>query len=129
MREPIFLSRFLLALCVWREARGESLRGKQLVADVIRNRVNDHRWPHSYRDVVLQPKQFSAFNLGDPNAVKFPSAEDPAWLDSLAVTDAVLADATKLTDANHYKTIDSFAAWADASKIVATEGHHVFYRL
>ena len=37
----LLLRRFAIALCVWREARGESLLGKLLVAQVIENRVTD----------------------------------------------------------------------------------------
>ncbi len=130
----LFLSRFLLALCIWREARGESLRGKQLVADVIRNRMNDPRWPGTYPAVILQPRQFSAFNLGDPNSVKFPESTDPTWHDCLSVTDALLADALladapSLTTANSYHVEGLFPVWADRDKIVAHEGHHVFYAL
>ncbi len=64
------LNQFLLALCVWREARGESLRGKQLVAWTILNRSHDKRWPNTIRGVVLQPLQFSSFNANDPNSRK-----------------------------------------------------------
>ena len=129
MTDAQFLDRFMLSLCIYREARGESLRGKQLVADVIRNRVADPRWPHSFAGVVTQPRQFSAFNAGDPNVVKFPTADDPMWADCLAVTDAVLSDATPITTANHYHVSGLYPVWADASKIVAEEGHHVFYCL
>lgn len=129
MTETQFLTRFLFALCMWREARGESLRGKQLVADVIRNRVTDKRWPDTIQAVILQPKQFSAFNAGDPNAVKFPLAEDTDWLECLAVADAVMAAASPITTANSYHVEGLIPAWADASKIVAIEGAHVFYCL
>ena len=129
MTDAAFLDRFLLSLCVWREARGESLRGKQLVADVIRNRVADRRWPTTIRDVVLQPRQFSAFNAGDPNAVLFPVASDPSWGEALTAADAVLVDMPALTDANHYHVEGLFPTWAEAEKVVAREGHHVFYAL
>ncbi len=129
MTDAELLNRFLFALCIWREARGESLTGKQMVADVIRNRVTDPRWPNSYAEVVLQPKQFSCFNAGDPNVVKFPSVESPAWGDCLAVVDAVLAGAPATTTANHYCTLNILPAWADATKMVGEEGNHRFYRL
>ena len=73
MTDPAeLLVKFVLALAVYREARGESVIGKILVAQTIENRVQDRRWPDTYRDVVLQPWQFSAFNKNDPNALLFP---------------------------------------------------------
>jgi len=34
----------------------------------VRNRVNkDKRFPNNYKDVILQPKQFSCYNDNDPN--------------------------------------------------------------
>ena len=78
--DPILLlRRFILAVCVWREARGETPKGKRLVAQTIENRVQDKRWPETYVEVITQPLQFSAFNKTDPNALKFPMETDPSW--------------------------------------------------
>lgn len=60
----------LLMLLVWGEARGETFDGKLAVAWVARNRREDPRWPDDWRDVILQPKQFSCFNPEDPNYTK-----------------------------------------------------------
>jgi N-acetylmuramoyl-L-alanine amidase len=122
------LDRFMIALCVWREARGETRRGKMLVASVIRNRVDDRRWPDSYSGVVTQPLQFSCFNAGDPNAVLYPRATDPSWIDAVDAAQVVMSDGV-LTKANHYHVVGLKPKWADASKAVANEGHHVFYEL
>lgn len=43
-----------LAQAVFYEARGESQRGKELVALTVRARVADSRWPGSYCGVVWQ---------------------------------------------------------------------------
>jgi hypothetical protein len=68
----------ILALAVWREARGEQSAGQRAVAHVIRNRTLVATWWNgnrkgSYHAVILQPYQFSSFNPGDPNADKWPS--------------------------------------------------------
>lgn len=123
------LERFLVALCLWREARGESMRGKRLVASVIRNRVDDKRWPNTYSGVVLQPWQFSAFNAGDPNAVKFPWFGDAAWAECVSVTDAEQGADVPFSTANHYHATGAFPAWRRHDKIVDREGGHVFYAL
>jgi spore germination cell wall hydrolase CwlJ-like protein len=131
MDTPVtLLNRFLLALCIWREARGETPRGRRLVGATISNRVADPRWPKDYPGVILQPLQFSSFNANDPNAVQFPKVDDPAWPDCVAAADETFEDAAHpLTTANHYHVIGLNPAWRDDAKVVATEGHHVFYHL
>lgn len=125
----LLLRRFILALTVWREARGESPRGKLLVAQVIENRVQDKRWPDTYVGVATQRLQFSSFNRNDANAFLFPAENDTTWQESVAAADGVLNAATSFTSANHYHVIGLSPAWRDDTKIVATEGHHVFYQL
>jgi len=44
------------------ETEGENFVGKCAVACVARNRVNNNHWPNNFREVILQPKQFSCFN-------------------------------------------------------------------
>lgn len=126
------LERFLLALTVWREARGETPRGRRLVAATIANRVRDTRWPNSVEGVVLQPWQFSCFLSHDPNATKFPTPGS-VWDDCVSAADAALfalsGNLPLETEANHYHVTGLDPAWRDESKIVATEGHHVFYKL
>ena len=132
LTDPVILIRlFTLALCVWREARGESGRGKQLVAQTIENRVTDPRWPDTYVEVITQPWQFSAFNKNDPNALLFPKETDPSWAACVRAADAVIAAAEPFTMANHY-VVDALRprpAWFDDAKIVNREGAHVFLQL
>lgn len=121
-------TRFMLALCIWREARGESLRGKSLVGSVICNRVSDRRWPKTFTDVITQPRQFSSFNSGDPNATLFPHESDPSWSASVLAAEQVLEHGP-VTTANHYHVAGLLPTWADRDKITETEGRHVFYHL
>ena len=81
----------LLALCIWREARGELYITKQAVGYSIRNRVlNPGWWGKDWGTVVLQPYQYSSFNANDPNSHKMPYPDDQAWGDSLKVADEVM---------------------------------------
>ena len=48
-----------LALAVYYESRGESIRGQRAVASVIVNRARSGRFPDTACGVVFQPKQFS----------------------------------------------------------------------
>ena len=125
----LLLERFAVALCVWREARGESLWGKRLVAQVIENRIKDQRWPDTYVGVITQPSQFSSFSPADPNAVLFPTETDPAWPSCVAAADAVMQAADPFTHANHYCTIGVHPPWRDDTKMSDREGAHVFFTL
>lgn len=131
MSAQLLLRTFILALVVWREARGESALGKLLVAQVVENRVRDQRWPETYVGVITQPWQFSAFNKNDPNATLFPHENDPAWAECVAIAERVLATPTPFTTANHYvvEALRPRPAWFDESKVVAREGAHVFVTL
>ncbi len=83
---------FLLALVVWREARGETLPGKLAVAWVVRNRVNHPGWwGKDWITVVLKPFQFSSFNRNDPNATRWPSPLDTSWEAALQIAADVYA--------------------------------------
>src|SRR5215210_7568068 len=110
------LRRFSLALCVYREARGESMIGKLLVAQTIENRVVDARWPDTYIGVITQPLQFSAFNKSDPNVTVFPKEDDLAWLDCVAIADTVIAAPTPFTFSNHYHVKGLNPQWRDDRK-------------
>lgn len=125
----LLLQRFALALCVWREARGESLLGKLLVAQVIENRVNDPRWPDTYISVITEPLQFSAFNKNDPNVITYPKENDIYWVDCVAAADLILQAPEQLTTANHYHTKTIHPNWANVDKITNREGNHIFYKL
>ena len=84
-QQATFYDLFLMALCIWREARGESIDVKRAVGWVIRNRADHPGWwgGPSIVSVVLHPWQFSSFNRNDPNSVKFPTPSDPSWIASL----------------------------------------------
>lgn len=48
-----------IALAVYYESRGETVRGQKAVAAVVMNRVNSPKFPDTACRVVFQPKQFS----------------------------------------------------------------------
>jgi spore germination cell wall hydrolase CwlJ-like protein len=127
---------FMLALCVYREARGESPLGKALVAQTILNRSKDpkKRWPRTVTGVILQPLQFSSFNKSDPNVSVFPKEGEPAWVECVSAAQRALQANPPLTTANHYLTAALFnspkrPSWASTGRILTTEDHHVFLEL
>lgn len=93
----------LLALCLWREARGEPLiTTKQAVAWSIRNRVmNPEWWGRSWWSVILFPWQYSSFNHQDINSTKWPIEFDGEWKECLAVAADVGGDQPITADPTH----------------------------
>ena len=67
--EEYYDSLELLALCVEAEAGNQGLYGKQLVVDVILNRVDDPDFPNCIYDVIMQKNQFSVVSDGRINQV------------------------------------------------------------
>jgi len=69
----------LLAICVEAEAGNQDLMGKQLVADVILNRVDSPDFPNDIVSVITQKTgdvyQFSSYGDGHMAAVWEPSEE------------------------------------------------------
>lgn len=126
----------LLAVCVWREARGQSIAAKQAVAWVVNNRALNPGWwgGPSIPSVVLQPWQFSSFNSGDPNAIKWPMPSDQTWIDSLNVATGVLGgtlDDVTSGATSYYDDSIPPPSWAtDGSNVetISIDGLN-FYRL
>ncbi len=132
----------LMALCIYGEARGEPFCGKIAVASVILNRVKKDGWFGStVKEVILKPKQFSCFNVSDPNYTKL--VKIATNFDNYCKKDNVLTECYKIAmrmldnnspepkdnvfGATHYKTAKCKASWADSMQLVAVIGNHEFY--
>lgn len=129
-----------LARTIYGEARGESLNGKQAVANVIRNRVRyaaassaaARRFGKGYEGVCRKPWQFSCWNLTDPNRAKINSVtvKDATFRECLALAAATVNGT--LTDnvagATYYHTTAVSPAWARGVKPILRIGTHVFYQ-
>jgi N-acetylmuramoyl-L-alanine amidase len=124
----------LLALCVWREARGEIYDAKFGVACSIRNRVNHPTWwGHNYHEVILEKWQYTSFDPSDPNSKKFPQDTDHSYVDCLKAAAAVIGGAGDTTSgASSYfdRSLDTHPPkWAtDGSNVHTVDvGHLHFY--
>ena len=123
----------MLALCCWREARGESIATKYAQAWSVRNRVNNPGWwGHDWVSVILKPEQYSSFNAGDPNAVKFPTADFQDWMDCLKVASDVYAG--KASDptsgaTSYYDISIAPPKWTASMVMTVRSGRLVFYKL
>ena len=68
-RKVVYDSIDMLARCVQAEAGNQGLMGKQLVVDVILNRVDSPRFPNNVASVISQPGQFSVYPYAMNRAV------------------------------------------------------------
>ena len=124
----------LLLACVLGEAENEPLFGKLAVSCVVRNRVNDIRWPDNYKDVLLQPYQFSCFLPDFLRVDIFKRQYNKSWwreakFAAYGVYYDWIQDVTK--GANHYYSIniDKIPKWAEGLHPVFRMGGHTFFRL
>lgn len=137
----------VVACTLYGEARSEPIEGIVAVASVIRNRVDDGRWGHTYKQVCLAPWQFSCWREEGGAAnhaevlrvsemlVKSTTLPDNqrlkqcAWV-AQGVMGQWLLDNTR--NSTHYLTGKLFEtnppAWARGRIPVAQVGNHVFLR-
>lgn len=134
MPKPEYLDdpTLLLALCIWREARGEPLAAKLGVAWTVRNRCAVAPREGFRRDIaanVLKPWAFSSFMAGDPNSAKYPEANDFSWLQSLAAAKSAEPDPTGGAVFYYSKPLTAPPkAWGNVQHAADIGGLH-FYRL
>ena len=81
-----------LALCVWRESRGESAEAQLAVAYSILQRVaRGGWWGTDVQSVIGKKWQYSSMTApGDPNLIVWPQSNDPSWDACLNVAQAAL---------------------------------------
>lgn len=129
---------YCLALNIYQEARGEPLKGKVAVANVVKNRVESKHYPNTYCKVVQQRKgnicQFSWYCDGKhdhphfksrqlPDAIAFELATEIA----LKVMDGVIVDNTDGSTHFHAVYVDPY--WNKSLVLTVEYGNHIFYRL
>lgn len=129
----------VLARTIWGEARGESLSGKEAVANVVMNRLKHANrrgkfwWGNSLEEICKKPYQFSCWNENDPNYLKIIAVkeEDSQFVICQRIArralNGILPD--KTNGADHYHADYVTPKWADARVPCATIGRHLFYQL
>lgn len=122
-----------LAEAIYFEARGEPLSGQVAVAEVILNRVEDHRYPDTVCGVTYQGVgrgrvcQFSFACDGRPEAMT--SRRERERSEKLAAI-MVAGRARTITDgATHFHATYVRPGWSGKLTRTAAIGHHIFYRL
>ncbi|MDD2227066.1 MAG: spore cortex-lytic enzyme [Clostridia bacterium] len=110
---------YLLAKCVYAEARGEPYVGQVAVAAVILNRVKSPDFPNTLSGVIYQPWAFTAVNDGqiklEPDNTAYQAAQDA--LNGWDPTYGCLY---------YYNPAKATSKWIFSRKTVTTIGKHVF---
>ncbi len=117
-----------LALNIYHEGRGESLKGQSAIAAVTMNRVRNKHYPDSVCEVVWQHKQFSWTHVPvQHHAVMNVTA----WQQALAVARLFLegARSAQIGGATHYHADTVKPYWVAGNEPVGKIGNHYFYIL
>ncbi|WP_075183055.1 cell wall hydrolase [Pantoea sp. 1.19] len=115
-----------LALNIYHEARGESLKGQIAVGAVTMNRAN---WkPKEVCDVVYAPGQFSWTHL-KRMAHRIPSDKDASWQRAKSLANRIVAGEVKdiTGGATYYHTRRVKPYWRGSFQQTLVIGNHVFY--
>lgn len=110
---------YLLAKCVYAEARGEPYTGQVAVAAVILNRVKSSEFPNTISGVIYQPWAFTAVQDGqinlEPNSTAINAAKDA--MNGWDPTYGCLF---------YYNPSLTTNKWIYSRQVVTTIGKHVF---
>lgn len=116
---------YMIALNMYREARGESLRGQLAVAEVTLNRVSHPDFPNTICAVISQKNQFTWYGkhgITNPNNKKFREL--------LVLSRKILDNKVQLTNtgALYFVRSSTRPAFLRNKKHVADIGNHSFYK-
>lgn len=122
----------ILALLVWREARGELHPAKVAVAFSVLNRVKSPKWWGTTLGAVIAKKwQYSSMAApGDPNLIQYPLPQDLSFLDAMAAVNAAIANdaINPVAGADSYYSIDiPPPKWAKPEQFVKQIGAFRFF--
>lgn len=110
---------YLLAKCIYAEARGESYTGQVAVGAVILNRVRSSSFPNTVSGVIYQKGAFTAVSDGqinlEPNSTAMNAAQDA--INGWDPTYGCLY---------YYNPAVATSAWIFSRQTVTTIGKHVF---
>jgi spore germination cell wall hydrolase CwlJ-like protein len=115
-----------MALCVWKEARGEGNSGMQAVAHVIANRVGAPGFAKTLHDVIYGKNQFSSMSIPtDPEFNLIPPPGDQQFTYCLFLCPQVLtkSDADPTHGAHYYENAATATSGWFARVIAGPDGN------
>ena len=110
---------YLLAKCIYAEARGESYTGQVAVGAVILNRVKSSAFPNTIAGVIYQQNAFTAVSDGQINLTPDKTALN-------AASDALNGWDPTYGCLYYYNPAVATSSWIFGRKTVTTIGKHVF---
>ncbi len=110
---------YLLAKCIYAEARGESYTGQVAVGAVILNRVASSAFPNTVAGVIYQQHAFTAVSDGQINLEPDKTAMN-------AASDALNGWDPTYGCLYYYNPAVATSSWIFGRKTVTTIGKHVF---
>ena len=120
---------------LYAEARSEPEEGIRAVMSVIYNRKNAKGYPNTFCGIILQDKQFSAFNEDKSLATKplkpIRELDKEAYRKVSSVAQEALLGTFKPTlepSVLHYANVRIKNYWTSRMKVVIVHGRHVFYK-
>ena len=110
---------YLLARCIYAEARGESYTGQVAVGAVVLNRVKSAEFPNTIAGVIYQRHAFTAVSDGQINLTPDQTAIN-------AAKDAMNGWDPTYGCLYYYNPVTATSAWIFSRETVVTIGKHVF---
>ena len=110
---------YLLARCIYAEARGESYTGQVAVGAVVLNRVESPDFPNTISGVIYQRHAFTAVSDGQINLTPDQTAIN-------AAKDAMNGWDPTYGCLYYYNPVTATSAWIFSRQTVVTIGKHVF---
>ena len=110
---------YLLAKCIYAEARGESYTGQVAVGAVVLNRVASSSFPNTISGVIYQRHAFTAVSDGQINLTPDKTAMN-------AAQDALNGWDPTYGCLYYYNPAVATSSWIFGRKTVTTIGKHVF---
>ena len=110
---------YLLAKCIYAEARGEVYVGKVAVGAVILNRVASPDFPNTVYGVIYQPWAFTAVHDGQINL-------EPDTEAYQAAQDALSGWDPSYGSLYYYNPAVATSSWIWSRQTVVTIGNHIF---
>ena len=129
-----------MAANVYHEAKNQSMLGQFAVAQVVMNRVEDHRYPNTICEVVKQGLtykngkvvlgkcQFSWYCDGKSDE---PNRDSKAWGKAIRHASIIMGETINLDvadGATHYHASYVRPAWAKTKTKTTRIDKHIFYR-
>ena len=110
---------YLLAKCIYAEARGEVYEGKVAVGAVILNRVASPDFPNTIYGVIYQPWAFTSVHDGQINL-------EPDHTCYQAAQDAINGWDPSYGSLYYYNPAVATSSWIFSRQTVTVIGYHVF---